>query len=133
MAVLPAASRSDGCDPVQSSCHAGAGRMSVQVSEDHRVLVDTVRDFARAELVERDREWDRTETSCCTELDALYEMGLLGLRAPESAGGLECPMTPYAHIIRELSYASPSVAVTVSVHNLVCEIVKMYASGELRE
>ncbi len=107
--------------------------MSVLLSDDHQVLVNTVRDFARAELVERDREWDRTESSCCTELDPLYELGLLGLRAPESAGGLECPMVPYAHIIRELAWASPSMAVTVSVHNMVVEIIKTFAPAALRE
>ena len=31
--------------------------MSVLLSDDHQVLVNTVRDFARAELVERDREY----------------------------------------------------------------------------
>lgn len=107
--------------------------MSVLLSEDHQVLVNTVRDFARAELVERDREWDRDESSCCAELGPLYELGLLGLRAPEPHGGLECPMVPYAHIIRELAWASPSMAVTVGVHNMVVEIVKQFAAPKLRD
>jgi len=102
--------------------------MSVPLSEDHRLLVDTVRDFARAELLERDRQWDAEERSCCGELGALYEMGVMGLRVPESAGGLDVPMLPYARIIRELSYASPSVAVTVSVHSMVADILRAYGT-----
>jgi butyryl-CoA dehydrogenase len=106
--------------------------MSITLSEDHRLLVDTVRDFARAELTPRDVEWDRTETSCCTELDQLYEMGLMSLRVPEDCGGLDCPTVPYAHIIRELAYASPSVAVTIGVHSMVCEVVNEFARGDVK-
>ena len=103
------------------------------LSDDHQVLIEGVRDYARGELLERDREWDRTETSCCELLDQFAEMGLLGLRVPEQDGGLACPMVPYGHIIRELAYFSPSVAVTISVHSMVCEIIKMYAAEDVRD
>jgi alkylation response protein AidB-like acyl-CoA dehydrogenase len=102
--------------------------MGITYSEDHRLLVEAVRDFARAELTSRDVEWDRTETSCCTQIDQLCEMGLMGLRVPEQYGGLECPNVCYAHIIRELAYASPSVSVTISVHSMVCEIVNLFGA-----
>ena len=107
--------------------------MTAIISEDHRVLIEGVRDYARGALLARDREWDRTETSCCELLDEYAEMGLMGLRVPESDGGIACPMVPYAHIIRELSYASPSVAVTIAVHTMVCEIIKMYAAEGVRD
>ena len=103
------------------------------LTNDHQVLIEGVRDYARGELLERDREWDRTETSCCELLDQYAEMGLLGLRVPEQDGGLACPMVPYAHILRELAYYSPSVAVTISVHSMVCEIIKMYAADDVRD
>ncbi|MFQ5807698.1 MAG: acyl-CoA dehydrogenase family protein [Phycisphaerae bacterium] len=106
--------------------------MGIALSEDHQLLVNTVRDFARAELTSRDAEWDRTETSCCTELDQLYDMGLMSLRVPEEYGGLDCPVVPYAHIIRELAYASPSVAVTIAVHSMVCEVVNNFARAEVK-
>lgn len=106
--------------------------MAVGLSEDHQMLVSAVRDFARAELIDRDREWDRTETSCCTMLEELYGLGLLSLRVPEEFGGIECPMLPYAHIIREVAACSPSVAVTLSVHNMVAEMVRQHARPETR-
>jgi alkylation response protein AidB-like acyl-CoA dehydrogenase len=107
--------------------------MAIALSDDHQLLVDAVRDYARGELITRDAEWDRTEASCCAELAQLYELGLMGLRVPESDGGLGCPMVPYAHIIRELSYASPSVAVTVGVHSMVCEAIRMFAPETVRD
>jgi alkylation response protein AidB-like acyl-CoA dehydrogenase len=106
--------------------------MNTVISDDHRVLIEGVREYARGELLARDRQWDRTETSCCEILSELAEMGLLGLRVPEQYGGLECPMLPYAHIVRELSYASPAVAVTISVHSMVCEAIRMYAREDVR-
>jgi alkylation response protein AidB-like acyl-CoA dehydrogenase len=106
--------------------------MAMQLADDHQVLIDATREFAREELIDRDREWDRTETSCCTELDRLYEMGLPALRVPEEAGGMACPMVPYARIIEELAYASPSVAVTISVHNMVAEILRTFGNEQVR-
>ncbi len=107
--------------------------MTTLISTDHQLLIDAAREYARGELLALDREWDRDETSCCVRLPQFYEMGLMGLRVPEELGGVGCPMLPYAHIIRELSYASPSVAVTVSVHSMVSEIVKLYARDGLRQ
>lgn len=107
--------------------------MLTTISDDHRLLIEGVRDYARGELLALDAKWDKEESSCCERLGQLYEMGLMGLRVPEDHGGLGCPMLPYAHIIRELSYASPSVAVTVSVHNMVCEAIKMFAADALRD
>jgi len=109
-----------------------AEAMNTTIGEDHRVLIDGVRDYARGELLALDSKWDKDESSCCERLDQLYEMGLMALRVPEDLGGLACPMLPYAHIIRELSYASPSVAVTVGVHNMVCEALRMFAAPAVR-
>ncbi len=103
------------------------------ISEDHRLLIDGVRDYARGELLALDAKWDKEESSCCERLNQLYEMGLMGLRVPEDHGGLECPMLPYAHILRELAYASAAVAVTVSVHTMVCEVIKMFAGDAIRD
>ncbi len=106
--------------------------MSALQPEDQQLLISAVRDFSRAELIGLDREWDRTESSCCTELRPLHDMGLLSLRVPEEDGGLDCPFVPYAAIIRELAYASPSVAVTVAVHTMVCEIVRRFAAPDVQ-
>lgn len=107
--------------------------MSLLLTDDHRLLIEAVRDFARAELIERDRHWDRTETSCCQELDALYQLGVMALRIPEDHGGLACPFVPYAHIIRELAACSASVADTVSVHNMVAQILNEHGADDVRD
>lgn len=107
--------------------------MSTMLLEDHAALIQAAREFARRELTELDREWDREERSCVPALGPLYEMGLMGLRVAETYGGLECPALPYAAIIRELAYASASAAVTVSVHNMVAEVVQRFAQPAVRD
>jgi len=103
-----------------------------QMTEDQQLLIEAVRDFARAELIEADRRWDKTETSLAPILPKLAEMGLMNLTLPESLGGSGCNTSLYAAIIHELSYASPSVAVTISVHTMVANILAKVARNPLR-
>jgi alkylation response protein AidB-like acyl-CoA dehydrogenase len=101
-------------------------------ADDQRVLIESLRDYARGELLPLDRKWDRDESSCCECLGQLYEMGLMGLRVPEELGGLGCSMQFYSHVIRELAYASPSVSVTVGVHSMVSEAIRMFGAPAIR-
>jgi alkylation response protein AidB-like acyl-CoA dehydrogenase len=89
------------------------------------MLVDAVRKFARNELLDADRRWDKDESSMWEMLPAVAEMGLMGLVLPEEYGGLDCEMRLYAAIIRELAYASPSMAVTISVHCMTGAIINL--------
>ena len=97
--------------------------VEVALSEDQTALLEAVRDYARRELLPLDRECDRTEESVCRFLPQLGEMGLLNLVIPESLGGLNTDSRIYASIIHDVAYASPSVAVTLSVHNMVGKII----------
>lgn len=89
-------------------------------AQDQQLLVEPVRDFAREVLLPADREWDLGRSSVASVLSQLEGMGLLGLMVPLSHGGLGCNMTTYAALLHEVAYASPSTAVTLSVHTMVC-------------
>ncbi|HEY3243258.1 MAG TPA: acyl-CoA dehydrogenase family protein [Phycisphaerae bacterium] len=97
------------------------------MSNDEELLIETVRDFARHELLPLDRACDLHEISIAQALPRLAEMGLLNLCLPENVGGLACSLQTYARIIHEVSYASPSAAVTLSVHNMVGDILARHA------
>lgn len=102
------------------------------LAEDDAVLIDGAREYARAELLPLDRKWDQDDSSVTDILDALAEMGFLGLCVPSELDGLGCSCTTYAAITHELSYASPSVAVTISVHSMVGRVLKQFAAEPLR-
>jgi alkylation response protein AidB-like acyl-CoA dehydrogenase len=57
----------------------------------------------------------------------------MNLAVPEALGGLGLDYRTYASILHELSYASPSVAVTVAVHNMVGKILGNLAPAAIRE
>ena len=97
------------------------------MTEDQALLIEATRDFARAELIKPDRAWDENESTLVEMLPQIAEMGLMNLIVPEDLGGLGCTYRVYADILHEVSYASPSVGVALSVHNMVSKVVNMYA------
>jgi len=102
------------------------------MTEDQAVLIDAAREYARGELLDRDRAWDADESSMAEVLPQLGEMGFMSLVIPEDLGGLGCSYRVYADILHELSYASPSVAVAMSVHNMVGHLVAEHAAEPKR-
>jgi len=107
--------------------------MGVEISNDESLLVDAAREYARSELLERDRRWDRGQGSVVDVLPALAEMGFFSIVLPEEDGGLGCGYGAYASIIHEIAYASPSAAVTLCVHNMVGHVLGLFAPPHLRK
>ncbi|RME41341.1 MAG: hypothetical protein D6788_01450, partial [Planctomycetota bacterium] len=98
----------------------------VRLSEDDRLLIEAVRDFAREELLPLDRRWDEDEegSSVAEVLPRLGEMGLMHLLISERFGGLGCPYPTYSAILHELARYSPSACVTVAVHSMVGAVLE---------
>ena len=94
---------------------------------EHEQFRDTIKEFAEKEMAPHREEWERAGHFPREIFNKLADLGALGITFPEEYGGLDCPTACYAHIIRELAYASPSVAVTIAVHSMVCEIVNEFA------
>lgn len=107
--------------------------MGVEISNDESLLVDAAREYARSELLERDRRWDRGQGSVVDVLPALAEMGFFSIVLPEEHGGLGCGYGVYASIIHEIAYASPSAAVTLCVHNMVGHVLNLFAPPHVRD
>lgn len=93
--------------------------MLLSVTAEEAMLVNAARDYARAELLPRDRAWDRGEGSVADVLGELAKMGFFNLVVGERMGGLGCSYRAYSRIIGEIAYASAAAAVTISVHNMV--------------
>lgn len=104
----------------------------VHITDDEKALLAATREFAQNELLERDRAWDKDESSVFEILPLLSDMGLLGILVPEDLGGLGCRYPIYTAIIHELAYWSPATAVTVAVHSLTGGIVDHFVSEPLR-
>src|SRR5579883_2802236 len=107
--------------------------MDFDFSEHHKLLRQSVRDFARAEIAPHARRWDREERFPKEIVPKLAAMGLLGIRIPQDYGGSGMDTVSYAICVEEIARVDGSMALTVASHNgLGTGHVLAFGSEELK-
>lgn len=95
--------------------------MIFELSEEQRLIRETVRDFAEAEIAPSAAERDEAERFDRTLMfDKLAELGLTGIIFPEQYGGGGADYLSYAIAVEELSRVCASTGVTLSAHISLC-------------
>ena len=94
--------------------------MNLNFTEEQLMVRDSIREFAKAEIASRAREYDEAEKFPQEQLAGLAELGCLGMIIPEDYGGAGFDTVSYALALEEIAKADASVAVIVSVTNSVC-------------
>jgi alkylation response protein AidB-like acyl-CoA dehydrogenase len=84
-----------------------------------RMIRDSARDFARAELGPRAAAFDRDGWIADDVVAKLGELGLLGMMVPEEWGGSYTDYIAYALAIEEIAAGCAATATLVSVHSSV--------------
>jgi hypothetical protein len=102
--------------------------VNFDLTDEQKLIEQTARDFATRELAPRAAERDANSTFPEAELRALGALGLLGVSVPERLGGADAGAVAYCLAMQELAYADPSVAVHVSVTNMVAELVSSFGT-----
>jgi alkylation response protein AidB-like acyl-CoA dehydrogenase len=97
--------------------------MHLELTEEQRLIQRTARDFAERRLAPVAAARDRDGTFPLDELRALGELGLLGVNVPDDLGGAGAGVIAYALAMQELARVDASVAVAVSVTNMVAELI----------
>ncbi|BDD88949.1 acyl-CoA dehydrogenase family protein [Desulfofustis limnaeus] len=109
--------------------------MNLDLTEEQRLIQETAREFATAELApvagQLDRGGDRE--IFYTNLRTLAELGFMGLNVRDQYGGAEAGVVAFSLAITELARACASTAVTVSVNNMVCEVIQALGSEEQKQ
>jgi alkylation response protein AidB-like acyl-CoA dehydrogenase len=104
-----------------------------ELTAEQREIQAVARDFARAEIEPNAAAWDRDHAFPRALLDALGELGLLGVCIPESYGGAGADFVSYILVLEELSRADAGVGVTVAVHTSACTMpLLQFGSDEQR-
>jgi alkylation response protein AidB-like acyl-CoA dehydrogenase len=107
--------------------------MAYELSEEHKMIRAMVRDFARAEILPRAAERDRTGEFPAEILSKMGELGLMGMSVPTEYGGAGVDTISYSLALQEVSYACASTAVIMSVHNSVaCGPIYLFGSEFLK-
>jgi len=90
--------------------------MDYDLSDEHRALRDTVREFAEGVVAPVAEELDREHRFPVDIVRRLGEMGLMGIPFPAEYGGGGGDTLAYAITIEELGRIDSSVAITVAAH-----------------
>ena len=90
--------------------------MDFELSDEQRLLRDTVRDFARNEVAPRAAELDATKSFPYELVGMLGELGLMGIPFPAEYGGGGADNLSYALAVEELARIDSSVAITMAAH-----------------
>ena len=109
--------------------------MFLELTEEQRLIQDTAREFAKAELdpiaATLDQEGDRP--AFLANLRKLAELGFMGLNVKDEYGGAEAGVVAFSVAITEIARACASTAVTLSVSNMVCEVIQAAGSEAQKE
>jgi short/branched chain acyl-CoA dehydrogenase len=90
--------------------------MEFDLPDHHRLLQQTVREFAEQEIAPVAEELDRTHTFPYDIVRRLAELDLMGIPFPEEYGGAGSDSLAYALAVEELARVDSSVAITLCAH-----------------
>src|SRR6202521_4113707 len=90
--------------------------MNFDLSEEHRILEQTVREWAAREVAPRIRDLDREHRFDPKILPQMAALGLLGVSAPVEYGGAGMDYLSLGLVSEELEYVDTSLRVIMSVH-----------------
>jgi len=93
--------------------------MDFSLTEDQRLIRDTVRQFMETEMRPVIREYERAEKFPAEEIRKLGEMGFCGMLIPEEWGGAGTDTVSYVLMLEEVARVCASTAVCLSVTNSV--------------
>jgi len=86
------------------------------LTEEHKMIRKTVRDFAEREIRPLARELDEKGEFSIELTRKMGEIGLFGLRTPQEYGGMEMDTLAYIIAVEELARVDSSQAATIAAH-----------------
>ncbi|MGE5162149.1 MAG: acyl-CoA dehydrogenase family protein [Betaproteobacteria bacterium] len=101
------------------------------LSDEHRLLRDTLRDFAQQRLAPFAAEWDRSATFPKEALAELAALGTFGIAVPDHYGGAGMDYLALAIALEEIAAGDGATSTVISVNNCpVCSILMGWATEE---
>ncbi len=91
--------------------------ISFEMSDDQKILRESVRDFAASELAPNIPSLDVKQEFDKSTLTKFADQGLLGVSIPEKYGGSGMDYISTAIVSEELEYVDAALRVIISVHN----------------
>jgi alkylation response protein AidB-like acyl-CoA dehydrogenase len=96
--------------------------MNFEYTEQQQMIRETVREFAKKEVLPYFKEWDETQEFPRAVFEKLGELGLMGILIPEAYGGAGLGYDEYIVAIEELAKVCGSVGLSYAAHNSLCSM-----------
>lgn len=101
------------------------------MTDEQRMLRDTVRAFAEREIKPHVMTWDEAQEFPAAVVRAMGEAGFLGTAVPERWGGAGLGPLEFIIVMEELSRVDPSVGLTLAAHSGLClQHLALFANDE---
>ena len=94
--------------------------MDFDVSEDHLMIKQMVKDFAEKEIRPNVMKWDESQKFPVELFKKAGELGLMGVLVPEEYGGAGLGYFEYITVISEIAKVCGSIGLSVAAHNSLC-------------
>jgi alkylation response protein AidB-like acyl-CoA dehydrogenase len=99
------------------------------LSDEQRMIRDTARDFARAELAPHAGQWEDEGWIPDTVVAKLGELGFLGMTVPQEWGGTGADYVAYILAVEEIAAGCAATSTLMSVQNgLGCGLVQAWGN-----
>jgi acyl-CoA dehydrogenase len=105
----------------------------ITLSEEEKLVVETVQDLCRKDIGPLAAEVDRDERFPWENIEKINEIGLNGLFIPEAYGGSPVSKTAWLVILRELSKACPSTAIIFATTSHCCYPIVKFGTHKQKE
>ena len=96
--------------------------MDFSLSDDQKLIRDTVRQFMEAEMRPHLKDWEHKGHFPLEQVRKLGELGCCGMLIPEEWGGAGADLISYVLMIEEVARVCASTAVCLSVTNSVITV-----------
>jgi len=104
------------------------------LTEEQRLVRDTIRSFAQTELAPNSARWDREHRFPREALHALGALGALGMVVPERYGGAAADYVSLAVTLEEIAAGDGATSTIVSVQNsVVCGPLNAFGTDAQKE
>jgi len=91
--------------------------MNFELTEEQKMVRETIRDFAETEIKPGVRERDEKAEFPTEAIKKLGELGFMGMQVPEQYGGTEMDALSYVITLEEVARVDASTCVIMSVNN----------------
>ena len=107
--------------------------MDFELSEEQRLLVDSARAFAAAELTPHAAEWDREHHFPVDVIKRAAEQGYLALYLPEEDGGLGLSRLSASLIFEQLAAGCIATTAFLTIHNMASWMLASFGDQALKD